>query len=310
MYYYSLNEYLKKTFGEKVYKISLDGGMTCPNRDGALGTDGCIFCSGGGSGEFSADRRLSIAEQLEQAKRRISQKTDCRRFIAYFQPFTNTYAEVSYLRRIFYEAIMPEEIAALSIATRPDCLGGEVRGLLSELNKIKPVWVELGLQTIHPQTAGYIRRGYPLETYDKAVVNLRKIGVSVITHVILGLPGETKEMMLETVRYAGGRSDGIKLQLLHVLRGTDLLRDYEQGRFEVLSLERYLDILCDAIEVLPGNVVIHRLTGDGDKKLLVAPMWSADKKRVLNEMNREFRRRDVVQGRKNKNFRKPLDFSE
>ena len=158
MYYYSLNEYLKKTFGEKVYKISLDGGMTCPNRDGALGTDGCIFCSGGGSGEFSADRRLSIAEQLEQAKRRISQKTDCRRFIAYFQPFTNTYAEVSYLRRIFYEAIMPEEIAALSIATRPDCLGGEVLGLLSELNKIKPVWVELGLQTIHPQTAGYIRR--------------------------------------------------------------------------------------------------------------------------------------------------------
>ena len=310
MYYYSLNEYLKKTFGDKVYKISLDGGMTCPNRDGALGTDGCIFCSGGGSGEFSADRRLSIAEQLEQAKRRISQKTDCRRFIAYFQPFTNTYAEVSYLRRIFYEAIMPEEIAALSIATRPDCLGGEVLGLLSELNKIKPVWVELGLQTIHPQTAGYIRRGYPLETYDEAVVNLRKIGVSVITHVILGLPGETKEMMLETVRYAGGRSDGIKLQLLHVLRGTDLLRDYEQGRFEVLSLERYLDILCDAIEVLPGNVVIHRLTGDGDKKLLVAPMWSADKKRVLNEMNREFRRRDVVQGRKNKNFRKPLDFSE
>ena len=310
MYYYSLNEYLKKTFGEKVYKISLDGGMTCPNRDGALGTDGCIFCSGGGSGEFSADRRLSIAEQLVQAKRRISQKTDCRRFIAYFQPFTNTYAEVSYLRRIFYEAIMPEEIAALSIATRPDCLGGEVLGLLSELNKIKPVWVELGLQTIHPQTAGYIRRGYPLETYDEAVVNLRKIGVSVITHVILGLPGETKEMMLETVRYAGGRSDGIKLQLLHVLRGTDLLRDYEQGRFEVLSLERYLDILCDAIEVLPGNVVIHRLTGDGDKKLLVAPMWSADKKRVLNEMNREFRRRDVVQGRKNKNFRKPLDFSE
>ena len=310
MYYYSLNEYLKKTFGEKVYKISLDGGMTCPNRDGALGTDGCIFCSGGGSGEFSADRRLSIAEQLEQAKRRISQKTDCRRFIAYFQPFTNTYAEVSYLRRIFYEAIMPEEIAALSIATRPDCLGGGVLGLLSELNKIKPVWVELGLQTIHPQTAGYIRRGYPLETYDEAVVNLRKIGVSVITHVILGLPGETKEMMLETVRYAGGRSDGIKLQLLHVLRGTDLLRDYEQGRFEVLSLERYLDILCEAIEVLPGNVVIHRLTGDGDKKLLVAPMWSADKKRVLNEMNREFRRRDVVQGRKNKNFRKPLDFSE
>ena len=288
MYYYSLNEYLKKTFGEKVYKISLDGGMTCPNRDGTLGRRGCIFCSGGGSGEFSADRNLSITEQLEQAKTRIRQKTDCRKFIAYFQPFTNTYADVSYLRRIFYEAILPEEIAVLSIATRPDCLGTDVLELLSELNKIKPVWVELGLQTVHAQSAEYIRRGYPLETFDEAVSDLRKNGVSVITHVILGL----------------------KLQLLHVLRGTDLLSDYENGEFETLSLEQYLDILCDAVEVLPENTVIHRLTGDGDKKLLVAPLWSADKKRVLNEMNREFRRRDVVQGRKYKNFGKPLDFSK
>lgn len=302
MYYYSLNEYLKKTFGEKVYKISLDGGMTCPNRDGTLGERGCIFCSGGGSGEFSADRRLSVTEQIEQAKTRISQKTDCRRFIAYFQPFSNTYADVSYLRSIYYEAILSDEIVALSVATRPDCLGDDVLSLLDEINKIKPVWIELGLQTVHAQSADYIRRGYPLETYDLAVSKLRSIGVSVITHVILGLPYETKEMMLQTVRYAGERSDGVKLQLLHVLRGTDLLSDYEQGRFDVLTMEEYLDILCDAVEILPEDTVIHRLTGDGDKKLLAAPMWSADKKRVLNEMNREFRRRDVVQGRKYKNF--------
>lgn len=302
MYYYSLNEYLKKTFGEKVYKISLDGGMTCPNRDGTLGERGCIFCSGGGSGEFSADRRLSVTEQIEQAKTRISQKTDCRRFIAYFQPFSNTYADVSYLRIIYYEAILSDEIVALSVATRPDCLGDDVLSLLDEINKIKPVWIELGLQTVHAQSADYIRRDYPLKTYDLAVSKLRSIGVSVITHVILGLPYETKEMMLQTVRYAGERSDGVKLQLLHVLRGTDLLSDYEQGRFDVLTMEEYLDILCDAVEILPEDTVIHRLTGDGDKKLLAAPMWSADKKRVLNEMNREFRRRDVVQGRKYKNF--------
>ena len=309
MYYYSLNEYLKNTFGEKVYKISLDGGMTCPNRDGTLGSRGCIFCSGGGSGEFSADRNLSVSGQIEQAKLRISAKTGCRRFIAYFQPFTNTYADVSYLRRIFYEAILPDEIAVLSIATRPDCLGKEVIDLLSELNQIKPVWVELGLQTVHAKTAEYIRRGYPLGVYNKAAAQLREAGVSVITHVILGLPGENKEMMLQTVRYAGERSEGVKLQLLHVLKGTDLLADYRQGMFETLTLEQYLDILCDAIEVLPEKTVIHRLTGDGDKKLLISPMWSADKKRVLNEMNREFKRRDVVQGRKYKNFGKPLDFS-
>ena len=195
MYYYSLNEYLKQTFGEKVYKISLDGGMTCPNRDGTCGARGCIFCSSGGSGEFSADRNLSITEQIAQAKRRIRAKTDCRKFIAYFQPFTNTYAPVDYLRGIFTEAIAGEEIVALSVATRPDCLSREVLGLLSELNAVKPVWVELGLQTIHESTADYIRRGYPLSVYDEAVRNLKAIGVKVITHVILGLPGETREML-------------------------------------------------------------------------------------------------------------------
>lgn len=302
MYYYSFNEYLKRAFGEKVYKIALDGGMTCPNRDGTLDTRGCIFCSGGGSGEFAADGCLSVTAQIEQAKQRLRQKTDCRYFIAYFQPFTNTYAPVSRLRSLFCEAIAHKEIVALSVATRPDCLGKDVLELLAELNRIKPVWVELGLQTIHPSTADYIRRGYPLSVYDTAVARLREIGVNVITHVILGLPFESREMMLATIRYAGERSDGIKLQLLHILRGTDLLREYQAGRFETLSMEEYIDLLCEAVEILPENVVIHRLTGDGDKKLLVAPLWSADKKRVLNAVNREFRRRNITQGRKYKKF--------
>ena len=297
MYYYSVNEYLKQTFGEKVYKISLDGGMTCPNRDGTLGTRGCIFCSEGGSGEFSADRMLSVTEQIAEAKERIEAKSDCRKFIAYFQPFTNTYAPVERLRRLFEEAIAPEDIVAISIATRPDCLPAEVISLLAELNQIKPVWLELGLQTIHPSTAAYIRRGYPLSDYDRAVSVLRENGINVITHVILGLPGETREMMLESVRYAGERSDGVKLQLLHVLQNTDLQLDYEAGSFRTLTLDEYVDILCEAVELLPKDTVIHRLTGDGDKKLLIAPLWSADKKRVLNTINRAFRQRDIVQGK-------------
>lgn len=304
MYYNSLNEYLQKTFGEKVYKISLNGGMTCPNRDGTLSNKGCIFCSKGGSGEFSADGFLSVTEQIEQAKQRIKAKTNCKKFVAYFQPFTNTYADVNYLRKIFCEAIESSEIAALSIATRPDCLGKDILQLLSKLNKIKPVWVELGLQTIHAKTSDYIRRCYGLNVYDEAVKNLRRIGVCVITHIILGLPNETKEMMLESVKYAGERSDGIKLQLLHVLKNTDLLSDYENGYFKTLDMDEYIDILCDCVEALPQDVVIHRLTGDGDKKILVAPMWSADKKRVLNEINKAFQERDVVQGRKNKYFEK------
>ena len=298
MYYYSLNEYLNKTFGEKVYKISLNGGMTCPNRDGVCGNRGCIFCSAGGSGEFSADSSLSVSEQLDEAKRRIKQKTDCKRFIAYFQPFTNTYAPVSRLRELFYEAIAPDDIAALSIATRPDCLGDDVISLLDKLNGIKPVWVELGLQTIHPKSAEYIRRGYPLEVYDKACKRLHQIGVNVITHIILGLPGESKEGMLKSVRYAGERSDGIKLQLLHVLRVTDLYEEYCRGKVTTLSLDEYIDILCECIEVLPPDVVIHRMTGDGDKKILAAPLWSGDKKRVLNAIQKALRDRNVTQGAK------------
>ena len=296
MYYYSLNEYLKRTFGEKVYKLSLDGGMTCPNRDGTVGEHGCIFCSGGGSGEFAARRGCSVSDQIVQAKQRICKKTDCKKFIAYFQPFTNTYADVRYLRRIFTEAIAPDDIAALSVATRPDCLGDDVLDLLSELNCKKPVWVELGLQTIHSSTAEYIRRGYDLPVYDDAVKRLKGIGVQVITHIILGLPGESREMMLSSVRYAGEKSDGVKLQLLHVLRGTDLFTDYQNGVFETLSMEEYIDLICESLKILPPGVVVHRLTGDGDKRILEAPLWSADKKRVINALNKALRERNIFQG--------------
>lgn len=298
MRYYSLNEYLKSTFGEKVYKISLNGGMTCPNRDGTIDTRGCIFCSRGGSGEFAASAVLDIKNQTEQAKQRIKAKTDCRKFIAYFQPFTNTYASVEYLEKIFTQAIEGDEIVALSIATRPDCLGDDVLALLDRLNRIKPVWVELGLQTIHKQSSDYIRRGYELEVYDTAVRNLHSIGINVITHIILGLPNESKEMMLETVKYVGERTDGVKLQLLHILKDTDLLDDYNAGKFKALTIEEYVDILCDCIEILPQNVVIHRITGDGDKKLLVAPLWSADKKNVLNSINTIFFQRNITQGKR------------
>ena len=298
MYYYSLNNYLKETFREKVYKLSLNGGTTCPNRDGKLGTKGCIFCSAGGSGEFAADKQLSISEQINQAKARVKNKIKTDKYIAYFQSYTGTYAPIEHLRKIFFDAVNNDEIVALSIATRPDCLQESVLKLLSELNRIKPVWVELGLQTVNESTAKYIRRGYPLSVYDEAVENLHKIGIEVITHVILGLPSESKEDMLKTVRYVGSVTDGIKLQLLHVLKGTDLYTEYINGKFDVLSMESYIDILCDCIENLPKNVVIHRLTGDGDKRLLVAPLWSGDKKTVLNSINREFIKRNITQGKK------------
>lgn len=297
MYYYSLNEYLKNIFGEKVYKISLNGGMTCPNRDGTLSDKGCIFCSKGGSGEFSASSKLSISQQIEEAKKRVQNKIKTNKYIAYFQAFTNTYADLNYLEKIFFEAISKDEIVALSIATRPDCLGEDVLDLLLRLSKIKPVWVELGLQTIHKKSADYIRRCYDLPVYENAVKELKSRGILVITHVILGLPNETQQEMLETVKYTGKYTDGIKLQLLHVLKGTDLEDEYAKGKFEVLNLEEYVNILCKAVELLPENVVIHRLTGDGDKKLLIAPLWSADKKHVLNTINKVFREKNVIQGR-------------
>ncbi len=288
--YNSFNKEMKRRFGCKIYKLALSGGMTCPTRDGTLGTRGCIFCSAHGSGDFAAPKCESIAAQIESAKKLVSKKAKDAKYIAYFQDYTNTYAPVEYLRELFYPAIEPDDIVALSIGTRPDCLPDDVIELLSELNKIKPVFVELGLQTIHPQTAEYIRRGYDLPVFDKAVEDLSANGIEVVVHVILGLPGETREMMLQTVDYVGkSRAKGIKLQLLHVLNGTDLAEDYRQGRFKTLDMDIYIDILIECLRILPPDMIIHRLTGDGAKRDLIAPMWSADKKRVLNEINRRIR---------------------
>lgn len=286
MKYTTLNNYLKERFGEKVYKIALNGGFTCPNRDGKIGTRGCIFCSKGGSGDFAESPDLTITEQTENGKKRLEKKIKNGKYIAYFQAFTNTYAPVEKIRAIYTEAIIHPDIVALSIGTRPDCLGDDVLALLDELNKIKPIFVELGLQTINEDTARYIRRGYTLEVYNKAVADLHKIGINVVTHIILGLPGESKNDMLKSVEYACKVTDGIKLQLLHILKGTDLAKDYEQGKFEVLTLEQYTEIIKECVQIIPENVVIHRLTGDGAKKDLIAPLWSADKKTVLNTINR------------------------
>ena len=295
-YYYSLNEYYKQKYGKKVYRLAISGGMTCPNRDGTIGERGCIFCSAGGSGEFASSAGLSVGEQLEEAKHRVRSKTRDNLYIAYFQPFTNTYAPVKKLRALYEAAIASDDIVGLSIGTRPDCLPPEVIELLREINRKKPVTVELGLQTIHESTAAYIRRGYPLSVYDEAVKALHQAGIEVVTHVILGLPGETEEMMLETVKYVGRVTDGVKLQLLHVLEGTDLAADYRRGLFQTLTLEEYARILCRCIRVVPKHVVIYRLTGDGDKKHLIAPQWSADKKRVLNYINKSFADNQVQQG--------------
>ena len=293
MEYYSLNQYLRDTFGQKVYKIAIDGGFTCPNRDGTLDTRGCIFCSGAGSGEFAQDRMESIALQIAKAKEKVAGKIKEGKYIAYFQAFTNTYAPVSRLRKLYEEAMAQEDIVALSIATRPDCLSTEIIELLVECNRKMPVWVELGLQTIHENTAQYIRRGYALSVFDDAVNRLQEAGISVIVHVILGLPGESREDMLETVDYVGKSGvNGIKLQLLHVIQGTDLEKEYQQGKFQVLELEEYVQLVADCIALLPKDMVIHRMTGDGDKRTLVAPMWSADKKKVLNRLNQVIRERD------------------
>ena len=280
-----LSEYYRETFGCKVYKLSLDGGFSCPNRDGTLGTGGCIFCTG--SGEFAEGGPEPISLQLERAKLRVNSKNKDGKYIAYFQAFTNTYAPVEYLRKLYYEAIAPEEIVGLAIGTRPDCLGEAVISLLAEINAVKPVSVELGLQTIHEQTARYIRRGYTAEVYYDAVRRLKAAGIDVVTHIILGLPGETEEMMLKTTEAAvRAGTDGVKFHLLHVLRNTDLAKAYAAGTFECLTLEEYGSILKRCVETLPENTVVHRITGDGAKKDLIAPLWSADKKRVLNYLHK------------------------
>ena len=278
-----LSRHYREKFGCKVYKLSLDGGFTCPNRDGTIGTGGCIFCSASGGGDFAEHGCGSIALQLERAKARVQSKIKEGKFIAYFQSFTNTYAPVERLRALYLAAIAPEEIVGLSIGTRPDCLGADVVALLAEINRIKPVSVELGLQTVHEATARYIRRGYPTEVYFDAVRRLKAAGIEVVTHIILGLPGETAEMARETTRQVvAAGSDGVKFHLLHVLRGTDLERDYLDGKFDVLTMEEYGRILKSCIDLLPEDMVVHRITGDGAKRDLVAPLWSADKKRVLN----------------------------
>ena len=296
--YYSLNSYIKENFGEKLYKISLDGGMTCPNRDGTLDTRGCIFCSTGGSGDFASDRRLSIQEQLSQGKQLISNKYNGSSYIAYFQAYTNTYAPISYLEHIFTDAMEDDDVKVLSIATRPDCLSQDVLDLLARLNKKKPVWIELGLQTIHPQTADFIRRGYSLDVFEKAVYDLKKIGITIIVHTILYLPMETETMMLDTISYLNKLPiDGIKFQLLHVLKETDLASYYEKTPFHLPTMDEYFVLLGKLLSHLRPNIVVHRLTGDGPKSLLIAPLWTGNKRLVLNAMQKYFKDADIVQGK-------------
>lgn len=295
--YNSFNREMKKRFGQKIYKLALSGGFTCPTRDGTLGTRGCIFCSAQGSGDFAQKQCGDITAQIEAAKALVAKKARGAKYIAYFQDYTNTYAPIHKLKALFTSAIGHEDIVALSIATRPDCLPQETVELLSELNKTKPVFIELGLQTIHEETARYIRRGYELPVFDDAVKRLTEAGLEVIVHVILGLPNESREMMLQTVKYvAASGAKGIKLQLLHVLENTDLAEEYRQKKFKTLDMDNYISILEDCLRILPPDMIIHRLTGDGAKKDLIAPLWSADKKNVLNTINRRFKEDKVIQG--------------
>ena len=310
-----LSQALKDTYGEKVYRLSLSSGCTCPNRDGTLGTGGCTFCSEGGSGEFAAEL-VPLKEQLEQAKEQIRAKTNAEKFIAYFQSFTNTYGDPSRLRKLYTEAILREEVVILSLGTRPDCLPEEILKMLRELNEIQPVWVELGLQTIHERTAERIRRGYPLQVFEESFRKLKEAGLTVIVHVIFGLPGETKEDMLATVKYLAGlfkeygygnagtgtphsadrmpqfadrppgSFDGVKLQMLQILKGTEMAEEYLREPFPLFSLEEYTDLVKESVRLLPADLVLHRMTSDGPKRLLIAPLWCADKKRTLNYMNR------------------------
>ena len=296
-HYYSLNDYCRENFGCKLYKLSLDGGMTCPNRDGSIGTGGCIFCSEDGSGDFAEKPCGNITDQIEKAKLRVAHKNKNGRYIAYFQSYTNTYAPVAYLEKIFTEAVSHNDIDVLSIATRPDCINDDVLKLLEKLNRIKPVWVELGFQTSNEKSAEYIRRGYENSVFADTVKKLNNINTDVIAHIILGLPNETEEDMKNSVKYVcdcGIR--GIKLQLLHVLKNTDLAEDFENGKFDILSKDEYLGLICNILPMIPEDIVIHRLTGDGDKKKLIAPLWSADKKDVLNSLSAMLMKKNVIQG--------------
>ncbi len=296
--YYSLDYYLKQTYGEKLYKIALDGGMSCPNRDGTLGTGGCIFCSEGGSGDFAGNRNVSIASQIEEGKALVEKKHTGSSYIAYFQAYTNTYAPVDYLEKIYLEAINEPEVKILSIATRPDCLSPEILDLLDRLNKIKPVWIELGLQTIHKASSDFIRRGYELDVFEKAVYDLDRLGIPVIVHTILFLPNETREMMLETISYLNQIPiDGIKLQLLHVLEHTDLARYYREHPFHLPDLNEYLETLSLLLSKLRPDIVVHRITGDGPKNILIEPKWTGNKRLVLNSIQKYLKDFDIWQGK-------------
>ena len=283
-----LSAVLKAEYGEKIYRLALSSGCTCPNRDGTAGTGGCTFCSEGGSGDFAAPP-VPLAEQIEAARARICQKTDARRFIAYYQSVTNTYGDPDRLRALYMETVARPEVVILSLGTRPDCLGPEVMELLTDLNRVKPVWVELGLQTIHESTAKAVNRGYSLPVFEEAYVRLKATGLTVIVHVIFGLPGETRENMLDTVRYLAGlkpQLDGVKLQMLHILKGTKLGEQYEREPFSLLTLEEYAGLIAESFRILPAQTVLHRMTGDGPKRILLAPDWTRDKKNVLNTLNR------------------------
>lgn len=316
--YYSLNAYFRNQYGQKCYKISVSAGLSCPNRDGKLDSRGCIFCSAGGSGDFAVQNVCSIDKQIEEGLLRFNKKTGDL-FVIYFQAYTNTYGDIDYLRQIWTRALKHPKVIGISIATRPDCLGQEVLDLLDELNREycnnnnlcekvndnnyivqghkKFIWVELGLQTIHEETAKYIRRHYTLDVFDKAVMDLNNIGIPYITHIIFGLPGENKDMMMETVKYVNGKKPfGVKLQLLHVLKGTDLATKYLDGMFNILEINEYFDIVAEALKWIDKEVVIHRLTGDGPKNLLIAPLWSANKKAVLNGMNKKLTVEKIMQG--------------
>ncbi len=296
-HFYSLNDYCRDEFGHKLYKLSLDAGMTCPNRDGTIGTGGCIFCSEDGSGEFAEKKCTDILQQIENAKKRVAHKNKGGKYIAYFQSFTNTYAPVSYLSRIFTQALSHPDIEVLSVATRPDCVGDEVVALLSELNSIKPVWVELGFQTSYEKSAEYIGRGYGNEVFRDATERLNKAGIKTVAHIILGLPDETTDIMKDSVRFVCDCGVwGIKLHLLHVLKGSRLAEEYEKGRFVCFEENKYIETVCEMLKIIPPEVVIHRLTGDGDKKKLIAPIWSGNKKQVLASLNKMLDEKCIVQG--------------
>lgn len=297
--YNTLNNELLNIFGEKVMKLSLDGGFTCPNRDGKVGTRGCIFCGEEGSGEFAGTREASIKKQIEEQKELLSKKWKAKKYIAYFQNFTNTYAPIDYLSKIYNEALEVEGVVGLAIATRPDCLDKDVLDLLEELNKRTFLWIELGLQTIHKKSASFIRRGYPLETYDKAIDELKKRNIRVVTHLIIGLPYETREDILKSVKYVAEKNIwGIKLHSLYIQKGTDLYDYYLNNPFPIMSMDEYVSIIVDALELLPIEMVVHRLTGDGKKDLLIEPKWSKDKSKVLTSIDKELKNRQTIQGKK------------